>query len=273
MTNEVEATARRASRHPVVRLLGRVGLVANGLVHLLIAYLALRVATGAAGGEQETGKTGALHTLAQQPGGSLLLWIAAIGLAALTIWQLAEVVWGHRRVRSTRRRAAKRVASGGEAIVFTVLATSAGKLAAGSSGSTAKAQHTLSEQIFALPYGQLLIGAVGVAVLVVAGVVLHRGLRRKFAEDLDLSACSPTARQIAIRLGQIGYSALAVAYAVIGVLIIMVAARHNPDRTIGLDAALQTLATQPYGGLILGVVAAGLAAFGGYCLFDARYRR
>jgi signal transduction histidine kinase len=40
-----------------------------------------------------------------------------------------------------------------------------------------------------------------------------------------------------------------------------------------LDVALRTLAAQSYGAVLLAVVAAGLAAFGVFALFDARYRR
>ena len=39
-----------------------------------------------------------------------------------------------------------------------------------------------------------------------------------------------------------------------------------------MDTALKTLAGQPYGTGLLLIVAAGLACFGAYRLFDARYR-
>ena len=41
---------------------------------------------------------------------------------------------------------------------------------------------------------------------------------------------------------------------------------------IGLDGALQKLAGAAYGPYLLGVTAAGLIAYGLYCLVDARYR-
>ena len=42
---------------------------------------------------------------------------------------------------------------------------------------------------------------------------------------------------------------------------------------MGTDTALKTLAGQPYGTLPLLLIAAALACFGVYRLFDARYRR
>jgi hypothetical protein len=103
--------------------------------------------------------------------------------------------------------------------------------------------------------------------------VAYTGVRKKFVEDLDLSTASPTARTAAIRLGQAGYPALGVAYAIIGLLIVSMAVTYRPDKSVGLDAALTTLAAQTHGTALLLLVAAGLACFGVYCLFDARYRR
>ncbi|MCW6010901.1 DUF1206 domain-containing protein [Micromonospora sp. CPCC 205371] len=51
------------------------------------------------------------------------------------------------------------------------------------------------------------------------------------------------------------------------------AATYRPDKKVGLDAALTTLAAQAYGTALLILVATGLACFGVYCPFDARYRR
>ena len=111
------------------------------------------------------------------------------------------------------------------------------------------------------------------AVIALGGVMVYRGLRKKFLADLDLSTASPTARKVATRLGQAGYPALGVAYGIIGLLIMTMAVTYRPEKAVGLDAALTTLAAQPFGTALLLLTAAGLACFGLYCLFDARYRR
>jgi hypothetical protein len=41
----------------------------------------------------------------------------------------------------------------------------------------------------------------------------------------------------------------------------------------GLDVALKTLASQPYGPVLLLLLAAGIAAFGVFALLDARFRK
>ncbi len=49
--------------------------------------------------------------------------------------------------------------------------------------------------------------------------------------------------------------------------------RSQPAKATWLDVALKTLAAQPYGTILLTLVAAGLAAFAVFTFFDARYRR
>jgi hypothetical protein len=263
--------ARETTHNRYFQLLGRVGLAAYGLVHFVIAYLAARVAVGASGAEADKG--GALLTLAAQPGGRALLWAVAVGLAMLVLWRLAEAAVGLRWVRPEKKRTRKRIESAATAVVFGVLAASAGKLAAGGGAAPSGEQEAFTARVLALPIGQLLVGAVGVAVIAAAGLLVYRGARKKFIDDLDLSTASPTARKVATRLGQAGYSALGVTYGIIGLLIVTMAVTYSPDKAVGVDAALTTLAAQPYGTAMLLLVAAGLACFGVYCLFDARYRR
>jgi hypothetical protein len=69
----------------------KVGLVSYGVVHLLVAWLALNVAFGKRG---DASPNGALKEVAQQPLGEVLLWVMAVGLFALTIWQPIEATVG-----------------------------------------------------------------------------------------------------------------------------------------------------------------------------------
>jgi hypothetical protein len=60
---------------------------------------------------------------------------------------------------------------------------------------------------------------------------------------------------------------------IIGVLIGLAAMTYQPQRAEGLDAALKALAAQPFGTYLLGLVGIGLASYGVFCFFDARYHR
>lgn len=264
---EAERVVRQATDSKLIKTLGRVGLVAYGVVHLLMGYLAALVATGRGGAQ--TDKTGALMTLAAQPGGRWALWLVTVGLAALVVWQLVEAVWGHRRFAAARRTK-KRLVNAGEAVIFGALAYAAFKTVTGSAKSSGE---PWTAQLLAVPFGRLLVAAIGLGVIAIAAFVVRHGVTKGFTEDLDVSTASPAVRRLTIRLGQVGYPALGVAYGVVGALIVVAAVHVDPNKATGLDAALKTLAAQPYGTILLGLVAAGLVCFGVYCMFDARFRR
>jgi hypothetical protein len=81
-----------------------------------------------------------------------------------------------------------------------------------------------------------------------------------------------SARPWYLALGIGGHVARAIVFALIGVFLLRAGWQYDPDEAIGLDEALQKLAGESYGGLLLGAVALGLAAYGLFCLVQARYR-
>lgn len=260
---------REVTRHALFQAAARVGLVAYGVVHLLVAWLALQVAYGDldGGGVGKADKTGALQSLSANPGGDVVLWLVAVGLGVTTLWQLFEALTGERRAWS-------RAVNLGEAVLFGYLSFTAGKLAAGSpSSSTDRAQLGLIGSLLRESWGKPVVVAIGVAIVVAGVFVARHGLVHDFTEELDLHRAGPTARRTAVRLGQAGYVALGAVYGIAGVLVVVAAVRNDPAKATGLDVALRTLAAQPYGTVVLTAIAVGLTAFAVFTLFDARYRR
>jgi hypothetical protein len=61
-------------------------------------------------------------------------------------------------------------------------------------------------------------------------------------------------------------------FCLIGIFLVRAAWQYDPDEAIGLDGALNKVAGEAYGPFLLGAVALGLAAYGLFCLVQARYR-
>jgi hypothetical protein len=78
-------TASQAERSKVTQVFGRAGMVCYGVVHLVVAYLAIRVATGS--GQQEADQKGAVAEIGSTPFGQVMLWVLAVGLIAFGLWQ------------------------------------------------------------------------------------------------------------------------------------------------------------------------------------------
>src|SRR5690349_8596210 len=89
---EAAGSARQAADSEPVKIGARIGLLAYGITHLLVAWLALQVAFGA--GNRRTDQNGAFQTIAAQPFGRVLLWVLVIGFAAVAIWRLSQAVLG-----------------------------------------------------------------------------------------------------------------------------------------------------------------------------------
>jgi hypothetical protein len=85
--------AERATDNSAFEYTARAGFAASGVLHLLVAYLILRIAFGSGGNADQSG---ALATIAKQAGGAVMLWIVAIGLLALGLWRVAEALIGSR---------------------------------------------------------------------------------------------------------------------------------------------------------------------------------
>jgi Domain of Unknown Function (DUF1206) len=257
----------RVTRSKPFQLVARIGIVTYGVVHLLVAWLAVQVAIGETEDASHADKTGALQSIAGA-GGAWLLWLIAVGLGASTLWQLSEALLArHKRTRL-------RVMNFGEALLFGYLAFSAGKLGAGgAASSTDAAQLGIIGSLLAESWGKAAVIAIGIAIMLAALFVAHHGWSKRFVEEHDYGSADRNTRTTVMRLGRVGYAALGVVYGLAGALIVVAAVQSQPDKATGLDVALKTLAAQPHGPVLLFVIAAGLTTFGVFSFFDARYRR
>jgi Domain of Unknown Function (DUF1206) len=265
--------ADRAGNSDALENLARVGLIAYGVVHLLIAWLALQLAWGGSG--QSADQSGALATLSEQPLGKPLLWVLAIGLIALAVWQLAEVLrWrsGLSASGDARKKAiTKIVKSVAKAIVYAALAILAIRIATGGGQSSSGQQQQQTAGVFGWPAGRWLVGLVGLIVIGVGVYHVYKGVSKRFLKQIDLASASPKTRNLVEKLGLVGFPGKGIALGVVGALLVYAAVTFDPAKASGLDGALRTILDAPFGQWLLTLVALGIAAFGAFCLVRARY--
>ena len=90
-TGEVRHVAQRAENQDALLMAARVGYAVNGVLHLLIGWIALSLAWGL-GSSQSADQSGALGALASNTFGRILLWIAVVGWLGLGLWHLLQAV-------------------------------------------------------------------------------------------------------------------------------------------------------------------------------------
>jgi hypothetical protein len=216
-----------------------------------------------------------MATLASKPFGKGLLWVLAVGLIALALWQLAEVMRWVPRVHGSaddkKKATGKIVKSVAKALVYAFLAVTAIRFASGGGKSSSGQQQSTVAGVFSWPAGRFLVG---IAALVVIGVgVYHvrKGVTKHFLKEIDTARATPGQRRVIERLGMVGYPAKGVALALVGGLLGWAAITFDPKKASGLDGAMRTLLDAPFGKVLLTLVALGIAAFGVFCFFRARY--
>lgn len=270
MAADIDDAAEEVGDNLLVRALARVGLVAYGVVHLLIGWTAVRLAWGAPDPDSAD-SAGAMRLLAQQPFGSVLLASVAIGLLALALWQATEVIVGARH-DPTFLRIRKKATSAGRAVVYASLAASAISVTLRSPGSGSMSEQQATSGVLAWPCGPVLVALGGLVTIGVGVTLMVKGAKVDIREEIDLHAMPRGTHHVAIRLGQAGYVTKGLALAVVGALLGYVAVTSD-GKEQGLDGALRAILGQPFGRFLVTAVAVGFVAFGLYWMLQSRFRR
>ena len=262
----VRSAMRSSGADGVLRGLARAGFAASGLIHLLLGYLAIRVALHHSA---RSDQSGAIAAIGKLPGGEVLLWGMTVGLFALGLWLLLAAVLDVGS--ASEKRWVRTLVSVAKAVAYFALAITSLTFARGSSSNASSSTRHASSDVLALPGGQVLLGLVGLIAVGIGIYLIAKGARRGFRKDLAIPG--GTAGRAVTVLGIIGYVAKGVAVAVVGVLFAVAAVTLDPNKASGLDGALKSLTALPFGAALLGAVGVGLMAFGVYTFARARYAR
>jgi hypothetical protein len=240
-------------------------------VHLLIAYVVVRIALGDGGNADQSG---ALATVSATTGGTIALVLAAVAFVAMALWRLAEAAIG---VHATEPNDSDddgpsawldRGKALSLAVIYFAFAWTAARFALGDHASSGSQNAGMSARLMASTSGTLVLVVVAVIVVCVGGYHVYKGASRVFMDDLTIS--DHTAVVVA---GVVGYVAKGLVLGAAGVLLGVAVLRADPSKATGLDGAVKTLGTGPAGPTLLIVAAIGLAAYGVYAFVMARWAR
>lgn len=264
---KAQNAARQAESSTALRRLARAGFAANGLVHVLIGGIAIGVAGGSGGSADQSG---ALSAIAATPGGVFLLWVCAVGLLGLAVFQFVQAVLT-RQGDSAAKRWGNRIKEASKGVAFGAIGVTAVTIALGGRSDSSESSQNASAGLLGTPGGVFLLVAVGAAVVAIGGVFVFRGVSGRFTQEI--SEPGGSAGRAVHALGVVGYVAKGVVLAAVGVLLVVAAVRADPQEAGGLDEGLKSLAELPFGTVLLYAVAIGLIAYGVYCFARARWAR
>jgi hypothetical protein len=267
-TTRAESAGHEVHQSDWVDRAARIGLVTYGVVHLLIAWLAIQLAFGDTEGSADS--QGALQQLNEQPYGQVLVWAVAVGMLLLAAWQGLEALFGYRDEEGfTRVR--KRLTSAGRAVIYTVIGISALHVATGASSSGKNGTDSTTAKVMDWPGGQFLVAAVGVSIIGIGGFLAYTGFTEKFAKHIDAEGKTGETGTAYLWFGKVGYIAKGITFGIVGGLFLYAGLTHEAKKSGGLDQALHEVLQQPFGPFMLAVIALGLACYGLFCFARARH--
>ncbi len=244
------------------RWLVRLGFAARGIVYTLLGYIFLT----SSGGESGDGGAKSVFSWIQEvPGGSIVLYLCALGLFGYALYRLASPAidienyggdakgWGHR---------IGHLCSG---IAHIALAFSAYQFASGNEHSTeSDTTRQAVGGILSMDFGSVILGIVGIGFFIAAFAQGKKAWTGSFMNRISASAPSFTKA-----LGHAGYAARTAVFAVIGWSLVNAAWISSSSEVKTLGGAVNSLRDD---GIWFTLVAIGLLLFGIFSLVLARYR-
>ncbi|MCD2191023.1 DUF1206 domain-containing protein [Actinomycetospora soli] len=259
-----------------VEAIGRVGLVAYGLVHLGIAVLAIRIAAlGPRSGAGEDGHAdprGAVALVAAGGGffGRWLLGAAAVALVAFAFWQLRAAAVGFCWA-SPEERWRKRLGAAAKALGVLSVAYLAAEFAVRLQGRRNAFGDTVRE-VFTYSAGRWAVGIAGLIAIGMFFSMTYTGVRATFMGDFVPEKLHGYRWRLTLITGSVGNLTRAVVFCVVGILTLGAAINDAPDAIGGVDVALRTMASHTVGAAMFVITGLGFAAYFVYCCMDAYAR-
>jgi hypothetical protein len=270
--SNVGRAVQKATDSHLLEAMTRLGYGVRGLIYMIVGLLAVQVAIGKGG--SLASPQGAIAAIGKQPSGLIILWVVLAGIISYSVWGLVRAFMDPLNKGNDTKGLLTRVGFFASALGYAFLAFSTYGYITGKS-QTADGSQTQKfiALIMAMPLGRWAIGLLGLIVLAVGLYQIYLGFTAGFDKQFQTYALTPKEVKLTTDIGRFGTSARGVVFAVVGGLIGLAAYQANPSQPIGMDAALATLLKQPYGIWLLGVVAAGLMAFGFYSMLSAAWFR
>lgn len=268
----LRSVAKRTASSSSLEFLERAGYVVRGVLYAVMGVLALGLALGLGG--TATDQTGSVVILTHLPAGNLMLLAVVVGLGAYSIWGFVRAIFDPLHRGDDPTGVAERLGFAWSGFAYAAIALLALQLLLGSETSAAHdgAQSTIAK-ILQYPAGRLVTIAIGIVAIGVGLGQFAEALRARFRKDLKRIEMKKAEKKIVDTLGRLGMFSRGITFTLVGWFVLQGGLHRDPSRVHGISGAFIFLLSQPFGRLLLGVVALGFIALGLHSFASARWIR
>lgn len=256
-----------------LRMLARVGYASKGIVYIVMGLLAARAAMRVS--SDVSSFRGSLLRIVDKPFGHTMLALLAIGFAGYAAWQILSAAIDAEDAGEGRKALMSRTEQLFVGLIYLGLAKISGHLLFEGEPTSVEIENHWGTWLLLLPQAHVAVMVVGIGIIGYGGWQFWRARsERTVLKRVTLPATlQPWARTGLVNMGRFGFAARGVVFAMLGWLVMQAGLHHEAMVAANLGDAQRALGGGPQGSLVLGVVAVGLIAHGGYQFVNARYRR
>lgn len=274
MSNQSFGSAGGNDTAEWIEALARFGYAAKGVIYALVGILAVQAAFNWGG--KVTGSRGAFETIANQPFGKVMLFLVAVGLVGYVIWRFVAAIFDPEHDDDGAKNILRRLSYAVSGLLYGSLAFAAFRIvfsSGSSSGSDSGGSNQQTATLLSQPFGRWLVGLVAAGAVAYGFFCIYRGVKIKFRKKLKLAEMSEIEQTWAVRVGRFGLICKGIVSVIVGYFFAQAARSSDASEARTTAGALQAIQQQPFGAVLMGIIAFGMLAYGIHLMVQARYRR
>lgn len=254
--------------------IARAGLISKGVVYCLLGALAFMSAFEIGGQSDEDANKKGVFNLIETVGGKWLLGVLAVGLFCYAAWRFIEAFKEGRETKGATKKGGKVIRYIFSGIVYFLLALYAAKRFFGNGDKSGgdNTQSTVSE-LMSKPFGDWLVGLLGVALAITGIYQIYYGLSEKYRKHVQELSLRSTASRNLLRAGKIGYVARGIVWLILAWLLFKASFQSDSREAGDTGKAFHFLETASFGSYLLGALGIGLICYGIFNFIRARFER
>lgn len=248
------------------------GHFSAAIFYVTMGLLAGLVALGLRG-EPPDGRV-VVRALRDLPFGPVLLITLSLGALSLVIWRLLQAFWDIEAKGRSFIGICQRARFLFSAAFYLTIPFGVARLMMGFHiPSGEQMAERAASAVIGFPFGWSIVLGTGMGFLVAGGYYLYRTWRGNFERVFRCEQMSERQRKFCFGLGRFGCGSRGVILLVIGYYLMLAGWNVDPRQVEGQAGALQIIASQPLGPIMLGIVSLGLVALGLYSFAELCYGR